>query len=55
MHTLASFIFTSLDGFYEGRNGELDWSNVDAEFDDFAVRQLDQADVLGFGRACGCR
>ncbi len=49
--TLASFIFTSLDGFYEGPNAELDWSNVDAEFNDFAVRQLDEADTLGFGRA----
>jgi len=50
MGTLASFIFTSLDGFYEGPNGELDWSNVDEEFDEFAVRQLDEADTLGFGR-----
>ena len=46
MRTLASFIFTSLDGFYEGPNGELDWPNVDAEFNDFAVRQLDEADHL---------
>jgi dihydrofolate reductase len=51
MRTLAAFIFTSLDGFYEGPDGELDWSNVDGEFDDFAVRQLDNADTLGFGRA----
>jgi dihydrofolate reductase len=51
MRTVASFVFISLDGFYEGPNGELDWPNVNAEFDDFAVRQLDQADTLGFGRA----
>ena len=51
MRSMASFIFISLDGFYEGPNGELDWPNVDAEFDDFAVRQLDEADTLGFGRA----
>jgi dihydrofolate reductase len=51
MRTLASFIFTSLDGFYEGPNGELDWPIVDEEFNYFAVRQLDQADTLGFGRA----
>jgi hypothetical protein len=30
--TLASFIFTSLDGFYEGPHGELDWPVVDQEF-----------------------
>ncbi len=51
MRNLASFIFVSLDGFYEGPNGELDWPIVDEEFNDFAVRQLDQADTLGFGRA----
>ena len=51
MRTLASFILTSLDGFYEGPNGELDWPVVDEEFDDFALRQLDGADTLGFGRA----
>ena len=51
MRTLASFILTSLDGFYEGPNGEFDWPVVDEEFNDFAVRQLDEADTLGFGRA----
>jgi dihydrofolate reductase len=51
MRTLASFIFTSLDGFYEGPNGEIDWPAIDKDFDDFAIRQLDEADTLGFGRA----
>jgi len=51
MRTLASFILMSLDGFYEGPNGELDWPVVDEEFDDFAIRQLDEAETLGFGRA----
>jgi dihydrofolate reductase len=51
MRTLASFILTSLDGFYEGLNGEFDWPIVDEEFNDFAIRQLDEADTLGFGRA----
>lgn len=50
MGTVASFIFISLDGFYEGRNGELDWPNVDAEFLDFAARQLDEAGTIGLGR-----
>lgn len=49
--TVASFIVTSLDGFYEGPGGEFDWMTPDEEFNDFAVRQLDEADVLGFGRA----
>ena len=51
MRTLASFILISLDGFYEGPNGEFDWPVVDEEFDDFAIRQLDEAETLGFGRA----
>jgi len=40
MRTLASFIITNLDGFYEGPNGELDWSIVDEEFKAFAIGQL---------------
>jgi len=51
MTTLASFVVTSLDGFYEGPNGEFDWLIPDEEFNDFAVRQLDEAETLGFGRA----
>jgi dihydrofolate reductase len=51
MRTLASFIIISLDGFYEGPGGEFDWPIVDEEFREFAIRQLDDADTLGFGRA----
>jgi dihydrofolate reductase len=51
MRTLSSFIVTSLDGFYEGPNGELDWLIPDEEFNDFAVHQLDEADTIVFGRA----
>ena len=51
MRNVASFVVTSLDGFYEGLNGEFDWPIVDGEFNDFAIRQLDEADTLGFGRA----
>ena len=50
MRALASFTFISLDGFYEGPHGEPDWPNADAEFNDFAVRSLDKADLLAFGR-----
>jgi dihydrofolate reductase len=50
MQTLAAFIFTSLDGFYEGPNGELGWPIVDQEFNEFATRQLNEADVIAFGR-----
>jgi dihydrofolate reductase len=47
---LASFIVTSLDGFSEGPNGEFDWLVPDEEFNNFAARQLDEADTIGFGR-----
>ncbi|HTR80560.1 MAG TPA: dihydrofolate reductase family protein, partial [Bacteroidota bacterium] len=33
-----------------GVNHDLSWHNVDREFNDFAIRQLDNADLLLFGR-----
>lgn len=50
MRTLASFLMTSVDGFHEGPNHELDWHHVDGEFRDFALQQLNAADILIFGR-----
>jgi dihydrofolate reductase len=40
----------SLDGFFEGPNQEIDWHNVDEEFNEFAIDFLDQVDTLLFGR-----
>ena len=40
----------SLDGFFEGPNHELDWHNVDAEFDEFATAQLRETGEILFGR-----
>lgn len=40
----------TLDGFFEGPNREIDWHNVDEEFNVFACEQLREADVLLFGR-----
>jgi len=40
----------SLDGYYEAPNREIDWHNVDAEFNDFAVSFLNTIDTLLFGR-----
>lgn len=39
----------SLDGFFEGPNHELNWHHVDAEFNEFAIAQLDEAEMLLFG------
>lgn len=40
----------SLDGFFEGPNHAIDWHNVDEEFNQFAIAQLNSADMLLFGR-----
>ena len=51
MRKLFSFMAVTLDGYYEGPNGEFDWPNVDAEFNDFSISQLNDIDTLLFGRA----
>ncbi len=50
MRKVILFIMVTLDGFFEGPNGELDWHNVDEEFNEFAKDQLNSVDVLLFGR-----
>jgi dihydrofolate reductase len=51
MRKVIVFIMISLDGYFEGPDHELDWHNVDAEFNDtFAMPQLNEADTLIFGR-----
>jgi dihydrofolate reductase len=43
-------MMVTLDGFFEGPNGEIDWHNVDQEFNELAIEQLDSVDILLFGR-----
>lgn len=40
----------TLDGFFEGPGRDISWHNVDEEFNEFAVEQLDKTDLLIFGR-----
>lgn len=40
----------SVDGYFEGQNNDISWHNVDAEFNEFAIKQLNEADLLLFGR-----
>jgi dihydrofolate reductase len=47
---LLSFMVVTLDGYYEGPNGEFDWPNVDDEFYEFSISQLNDIDTLLFGR-----
>ncbi len=50
MRKLFLFMMVSLDGFFEGPNHELDWHNVDAEFNEFAAGQLNEVGAVLFGR-----
>lgn len=43
-------MMVTLDGFFEGPNREIDWHNVDQEFNDYAIDLLNHVDVLLFGR-----
>lgn len=40
----------SIDGYFEGPNRELDWHNVDNEFNEYAIATLNKIDTLLFGR-----
>jgi dihydrofolate reductase len=50
MRKIIMFNLITLDGFFAGPNGDIDWHNVDEEFNDFAIAQLNAADGLIFGR-----
>ena len=50
MRKLFLFMMISLDGFFEGPNHEINWHNVDDEFNDFAISQLNDIDLILFGR-----
>jgi dihydrofolate reductase len=50
MRKLVVFNLITLDGYFEGPNREIDWHNVDSEFNVFAIQQLDSTDLLLFGR-----
>jgi dihydrofolate reductase len=50
MSKLILFNLATLDGFFAGPNGEIDWHNVDEEFNDFAIEQLSSVGGLIFGR-----
>jgi dihydrofolate reductase len=50
MRKVIFFMLTSLDGYFEGPNHEIDWHNTDEEFQEFAIEQTSQAGILLFGR-----
>jgi dihydrofolate reductase len=50
MRKLIFFMLTTLDGYFEGPNREIDWHNMDEEFNEFSIDQLNSVDTLIFGR-----
>jgi dihydrofolate reductase len=50
MRRVFVFNLVSLDGYFEGPNREIDWHNVDAEFNEYAIDMLNSVDTLLFGR-----
>jgi len=50
MRKVVVFNMVSVDGFFAGPNGEIDWHNVDAEFNDYAIAMLKTYGTLVFGR-----
>ena len=50
MRKVFLFMMVTLDGFFEGPNQDISWHNVDEEFNEFAIQQLDELDTLLFGR-----
>jgi dihydrofolate reductase len=50
MRKVFLFNMTTLDGFFEGPNQDISWHNVDEEFNEFAIEQLNEIGMLLFGR-----
>jgi dihydrofolate reductase len=50
MRRVVMFNLVSIDGFFAGPKGEIDWHNVDEEFDQAAVEMIEQFDTILFGR-----
>ncbi len=50
MRKVFVFNLVTLDGYFEGPNREIDWHNVDAEFNEYAIDMLNSVDTLLFGR-----
>ncbi|PJZ55559.1 dihydrofolate reductase family protein [Leptospira barantonii] len=50
MRKIIFQMMTSLDGYFEGPSGTLDWHVVDEEFNLYAIDLLNNVDALIFGR-----
>ena len=50
MRKLILFNMITLDGFFEGSGQDISWHQVDEEFNDFAIEQIETVDTIIFGR-----
>lgn len=50
MRKIIFQMMVSLDGYFEGKNKELDWHLVDEEFNEYAGDLLDSVEAILFGR-----
>jgi len=50
MRKVIFFNLISLDGYFEGPDRDINWHNVDEEFNEFAIQQTGEFGVLLFGR-----
>jgi len=50
MRKVILFNLTSLDGYFEGPNRDINWHNVDDEFNEFAIQQTSEFGAFLFGR-----
>lgn len=50
MRKVIASEFVTLDGYFSGPNGELDWHNVDEEFNEWAIELIESIDTMLFGR-----
>jgi dihydrofolate reductase len=50
MRKVILFNMVTLDGFFEGPDRDINWHNVDDEFNEFAIEQINSVDTLIFGR-----
>lgn len=50
MRKIIASEMVSLDGYFEGPNREIDWHNVDEEFNQYAISILNTVDTILFGR-----
>ena len=50
MRKVIFFNLTSLDGYFEGQDRDINWHNVDDEFNEFAIQQTGEFGTFLFGR-----